>query len=202
MRTAQRSVALLALLAVSFTLLEVTASPAGAHPLEHCFFGWTEVDGVAVEGSPDDPRHICRHEYHHHPWRNIIIGAATMSAFYPLLYALIMTPEALWQKKATRRRRWRLIVHPQRLRRALPRRHWLAFCCVFLLAYFAGYVVAPPLLEWAFPPVGLTTVALYVLVCGLSAVVGWRVWVRKRRRGELAQSQQISSPGNLPTSMR
>lgn len=117
MTTAGRSAALLALLALPLTLVAVAASPAGAHPQERCFFGWTEVDGVAVDGSPQDPRHICRDEYHYHLWRNIIIGAATMASVYPLLYALIMTPEALWQEKATRRGRWRPIVRPRQLRR-------------------------------------------------------------------------------------
>jgi len=202
MTTARRSLAVLALVALPLTLMAVAASPVGAHPLEHCFFGWTEIDGVAVEGSPEDPRHICRDEYHYHLWRNIIIGAATVSAIYPLLYALIMTPEALWQEKANRRGRWRLIVHPRQLCEALPRRHWLAYFCAFLPAYLAGYVAAPPLLEWAFPPVSKTTVTLYVFVCGLVAVVGWRIWVRKRRQGEPAQPQQPSTPDNLPMSMQ
>lgn len=202
MTTAQRSVALLALLAVSFALLEVTASPAGAHPLEHCFFGWTVIDGVAVEGSPTDPRHICRDEYHYHLWRNIIIGSATVAAMYTLLYALIMTSEALWQEKATRRGRWRLIVHPRQLRQALPRRHWLAHFCAFLPAYFAGYLAVPPLLEWAIPPVNKTTVMLYVFACGLVTVVGWRIWVRKRHQGEPAQPQQPSAPDTSTLSVR
>ena len=187
---------------LTLALMVVAASPAGAHPVEHCFFGWMEEDGVPVNGSPDDQRHICYDEYHPHPWRNLVIGTATLSAIYPLLYALIMTPEALWQEKATRRGRWRLIVHPQRLRRALPRRHWPAFFCAFLPAHLAGYVAAPPLLEWAIPPVSPTTVTLYVFVCGLLTVVGWRVWVHRRRQGGPAPSQQGSAPDNLPTSMQ
>lgn len=195
-------VLVLATLILTLALMVVAASPVGAHPVERCFFGWTEVGGVPVNGSPDDQRHICYDEYHPHPWRNIVIGIATLSAIYPLLYALIMTPEALWQEKATRRGRWRLIVHPQRLRRALPRRHWPAFFCAFLPAHLAGYVGAPPLLEWAFPPVSTTTVTLYVFVCGLVTVVGSRVWVHKRRQGGPAPSQHDSTPDNLPTSMQ
>ena len=84
MTAARRFVAVLALLAAPFTLMAVAASPAGAHPVERCFFGWTVEDGVAVEGSPEDPRHICRDEYHYHLSRNLIIGAATLAALYPL----------------------------------------------------------------------------------------------------------------------
>ena len=200
MTTARRSVALLALLALTLILTAVVADPAGAHPLEHCFFGWTEVDGVVVEGSPDDPQHICVDEYHHHVWRDIIVGASTMAAVYPLLYALIMTPQALWQEKASRRGRWRLIVRPRRLLRALPRRYWLAYFCSFLPAYLAGYVAAPAMLDWVFPPVSTATVALYVSVCGVVTVAGWRVWVRKRRKGEPAASQQPSARDDWATS--
>lgn len=187
---------------IASVLLVLAANPAGAHPLERCFFGWTEVDGVPVDGSPENPRHICRNDYHPHPWRNVIIGAATLAALYPLPYALIMTPEALWQEKATRRGRWRLIVRPRRLYRALPRRHWRAFWCSFLPAYLAGYLVAPSLLEWAFPPLSTAAVAVYVAVCGLVAVAGSRVWVRKRRKGELAASQQLAASNDAPMSLQ
>ncbi len=199
--TAKRSAALLALLALALALTATAASPAGAHPVERCFFGWQEEDGVPVNGSPEDQRHICYDEYHTHLWRNIVIGTATLAALYPLTYALIMTPEALWQEKATRRGRWRLIARPRRLRQALPRRHWLAHFCAFVPAYLAGYVAAPPLLEWAFPPVSTTTVTLYVFVCGLATVAGWRILARKRRQGESAEPQDPSIPDDLPTSM-
>lgn len=187
---------------IASVLLVLAANPAGAHPLERCFFGWTEVDGVPVDGSPENPRHICYDEYHPHPWRNVIIGAATIAALYPLTYALIMTPEALWQEKATRRGRWRLIVRPRQLYRALPRRHRLAFWCSFPPAYLAGYVAAPPLLEWAFPPLSTAAVAVYVAVCALVAVAGSCTWVRKRRKGELAASQQPAASNDALVSLQ
>ena len=172
-------------------LFSVAANPVGAHPLEQCFFGWTEVDGVVFEGSPEDPRHICLNEDHRHVWRDVILGTATLIPLYTLLYVLIMTPEALRHEKALRPGRWRLIWQPRRLHWELPRRHLLAHMCSFPPAYVAGYVATPPLLEWAFPPVSNLTVALYVLACGLITAVGARIWRRKRRRGTVAQALKL-----------
>ena len=83
-----------AALAIAFALLFTSASPAGAHPLEHCSLGWTEVNGVPVEGSPEEPRTICRNDFHRHLWRNIAVSSATFVSLFTLLYALIVTPEA------------------------------------------------------------------------------------------------------------
>ncbi len=177
-----------AALAIVFALLFTSASPAGAHPLEHCSLGWTEVNGVPVEGSPEEPRTICRNDFHRHLWRNIAVSSATFVSLFTLLYALIVTPEALRQEKATRRGRWRLMLRPRQMYRTLPRRYWMAHWCSFLPAYLAGYLLAPAFLEWAFPPVSDVTVTLYVLACGFVAFVGWRIWARKRREGDLTAS--------------
>lgn len=148
-----------------------------------------------VGGAPDD--FICFGS-HRHPWRDGIIRLASFVALCPLLYALIMTPEALRQEKATRRGRWRLIVRPRHLYGALPRRHWVALWCGYTPAFLFSYVASPHLLEWLFPPVGTFTMALYVSACGLVTVVGWRVWTRKRQQGEQAASQQLSTPHASP----
>ncbi|WP_420622096.1 hypothetical protein [Candidatus Poriferisodalis sp.] len=84
-----------AALAIAFALLSAAASPAGAHPIERCFFGWMEEDGVPVNGSPENPRYICHDEFHRHPWRDGVIIGSTSAAVAAALFALIITPEAL-----------------------------------------------------------------------------------------------------------
>lgn len=215
MTAARRIAALLALLALPVAFVAVAASPAAAHPPERCFFGWTEVDDAPLDGSPDNPVQVCLDQpcsaysslhfvegapddficvwpfgSHRHPWRDGIIRLASFAALCPLMYALIMTPEALRQEKATRRGRWRLIARPRQLYRALPRRHWLAYWCGFAPAFLFSSAAAPLLLEWLFPHVGTITVTIYAAACGLIALVGWRIWTRKRQQGERAALQQ------------
>lgn len=192
MRTARTALLASAIVAVVSVLLSVAATPASAHPIEHCFFGWTEEDGVAVEGSPENPAHICRNEDHRHLWRNIILGTATLIPLYMLLYVLIMTPEALRQEKALRPGRRRLFWQPRRRHWELPQRHLLAHMCSFPPAYVVGYVLAPPLLERAFPPVTNLTVTLYVLACALTTALGARIWRHKRRQGAAAPRRLVS----------
>lgn len=220
MTSARQIAALLVLLALPVVLVVVAASPAGAHPPERCFFGWTEVDGAPSEGSPDNPVRICLdqpcHAYssfnfvggapddficfsgsHRHPWRDSIIRLASFAALCPLLYVLIMTPEALRQMKEAKRS-WRLLAHSRRRHEALPRRHWLAWWCGLAPAFLFISAAAPHLLEWLFPPVGTITVTIYVVVCGLIALVGWRIWTRKRQQGERAVLHQPSTPNASP----
>ncbi len=167
----------------------VLADPAGAHPLEHCTMGWKSVDGVPVEGSPEQPVLVCIEEFHRHRLRDVIISTATISAVYLLLYALIITPEAARKEKQSRPGRWRLLLRPRQLGRALPRRYWVASWCSLLPACLLGPVIVPEFLEWAFPPVSNLTVTLYVLLCGIVTVIGARILARKTKQSAQSASQ-------------
>ncbi len=169
------------------------------------------MDGAPVDGGPDNPVQVCLDEpcraypsihfvgdapddhicvaSHRHPWRDGLIRLASFAAFCPLLYALIITPEALAQMKEARHVGWRTIAHRRRLYEALPRSHWLAWWCGFAPAFIFSSAASPLLLEWLFPPVGTVTVALYVVACSFVTVVGSRVWTRKRRESERAVLQ-------------
>ncbi len=144
--------------------------------------GWKSVDGVPVEGSPEQPVLVCIEEFHRHRLRDVIISTATISAVYLLLYALIITPEAARQEKQSRPGRWRLLLRPRQLARALPRRYWVASWCSLFPACVLGPVIVPEFLEWAFPPVSNLTVALYVLLCGIITVISARILAHKMKQ--------------------
>ena len=153
--------------------------------------GWKSIGGVPVEGSPEQLALVCLEEFHRHRLRDVIISTATISAVYLLLYALIITPEAVRQEKQSRPGRWRLLLRPRELVRALPRRCWVASWCSLLPACVLGPVIVPELLEWAFPPVSNLTVAMYVFLCGIVTLIGARIVARKGKQATQPASESV-----------